>query len=127
MPTSILLIQVSVHPVTWKFLDKLFNSQLENPSRDNSVMLVEPFSNLPDQLYVGHSLSSVCSNLLPIQIMNISPSPVRVCKRMNLGTVIPSTGVLLVSDEDLKTEVQSPSFECLVCQPQKEITYQPFK
>ena len=74
-------------------------------------MLVEPISNLLDQLYVGRSLSSVCRNQILIQIMNISPSPVKVYKGMKLGTVIPSTGVLLVSDEDLQTDVQSPSFD----------------
>ena len=45
--------------------------------------------------------------------MNISPSPVKVYKGMKLGTVIPSTRVLLVSDEDLQTEVQSPPFDHL--------------
>ena len=67
-------------------------------------MLIEPISNLLDQLYVGCSLSSVCRNQFQIQIMNISPSPVKVYKGMKLGTVILSTGVLLVSDEDLQTE-----------------------
>ena len=76
-------------------------------------MLVEPISNLPDQLYTERSLSLVCTNQLPIQIMNISPSPVKVYKGIKLGTVIPSTGVLLVCDEDLLTEVQSPSFDHL--------------
>ena len=45
--------------------------------------------------------------------MIISPSPVKVYKGMKLGTVIHSTGVLLLSDEDLQTEVQSPSFDHL--------------
>ena len=92
---------------------QLIVGQLENPSGDNSVMLVEPISNLPDQLYVGRSLSSVCSNQLQIQIMNISPSPVKVYKGIKLGTVIPSTGVLLVPDEDLQTDVYSSSSDHL--------------
>ena len=63
---------------------QLIVGRLENPSGDNSVMLVEPILNLPDQLYVGHSLSSVCRNQLPIQIINISPPPVKVYKGMKL-------------------------------------------
>ena len=94
-------------------------------------MFVEPIVNLPGQLDVRRSLSSVCRNQLPIQIMNISPSPVKVYKAMKLGTVIPSTGVLLVSDEDLQTEVQLPSFghlyyNSLICQHLKELNSSTF-
>ena len=51
---------------------------------------------------------------------------------MKLGTVILSTGVLLVSDEDLQTEVQSPSFDHLQFPSLStseiiELNYQPFK
>ena len=45
--------------------------------------------------------------------MNTSPSPVKIYKGMSLGTAIPETNVLLISDDDLQTEVQSPLFDHL--------------
>ena len=76
-------------------------------------MLVELAFNFPDQLYVAYSLSSVCNNQVPIQLMNISPSPVKIYKGMRLGIVISETNVLLVFNENLQTEAQSPLFDHL--------------
>ena len=79
---------------------QLIAGQLDNPCGDISVVLTEPLLNLTNQLYVGHSLSSVCNNQVPIQVMNVSLSPVTLYKVMRLGTVTPEQNILLVSNKE---------------------------
>ena len=92
---------------------QLISGQVDNTCGDISVVLVEPLLNLPDQLYVGRSLSSVCNNQVPIQVMNISPSPVTLYKGMRLGTATSEQNILLVSDKESLTKPQPPSFDHL--------------
>ena len=60
---------------------------------DGSMVLIEPISSLPDYLYVACSLGLVENG----QVMNISPSPVRIFKGMRLGTTTPEHSILMVS------------------------------
>ena len=92
---------------------QLISGQLDPPCDGVSVMLVEPLSALPEHLHVAHSLSAVSDNQVTIQIMNINPSPVKIYEGMRLGTVTPEHNIFLVSDDDINTEVQSPTFDHL--------------
>ena len=49
---------------------------------DSSMVLIEPISSLPDYLYVACSLELVENGQVAIQVMNISPSPIRIFKGM---------------------------------------------
>ena len=64
---------------------------------DGSMVLIEPISPLPDHLYVA------CWLRMAIQVMNVSPSPVRVFKGMRLGTATPEHNILLVSQQESST------------------------
>ena len=92
---------------------QLISGELDSPCDCNSVMLVEPLSNLLDHLHIARSLSSVYSNQVTVQVMNTSPSPVKIFKGMKLATAIPERNILLVSDEELEAEVQMPNFDHL--------------
>ena len=45
--------------------------------------------------------------------MNISPSPIKLFKGMKLGIVTPEQNILCVSEEELKSTLQMPSFDDL--------------
>ena len=114
LTTSVWLIQVCMHHVTWKFLGKPYNSLLGSYTTIVETLQLCFLSQSPIA-----SRPTVC-NMLPklslkqkvsIRVMNMNPSPVEVSKE--LATVIPETNVLLVSDENLQTKVQSPSFDHL--------------
>ena len=70
---------------------------------DGSMVLIEPISPLPDHLYVACSLGLVENGQVAIQVMNVSPSPVRVFKGMRLGTATPEHNILLVSQQESST------------------------
>ena len=92
---------------------QLIAEQLDNPHGDIAVMLVEPLLHFPDHLCVGRSLSSVFRSQVAIQIMNISPSPIKIYKGMKLGTATPEQNIFLVSHEEVQTTSQLPSFDHL--------------
>ena len=85
---------------------------------DGSMVLIEPISSLPDYLYVACSLGLVENGQVAIQVMNISPSPVRIFKGMRLGTTTPEHSILMVSQQEssvgdppcLFDNVTAPSF-----------------
>lgn len=74
---------------------QLIAGQLDNPHGDIAVMLVEPLLHFPDHLCVGCSLSSVFRSQVAIQIMNISPSPIKIYKGIKLGTATPEQNIFL--------------------------------
>ena len=71
---------------------------------DGSMVLIEPISPLPDHLHVACSLGLIENGQVAIQVMNVSPSPVRVFKGMRLGVVTPEHNILLVSQQESPTE-----------------------
>ena len=77
---------------------QLISGQLDSPYGCNSVMLVEPLSNLLEHLHIACSLSAVYNNQVTVQVINYSPSPVKIFKGMKLATAIPKRNILLVSD-----------------------------
>ena len=58
----------------------LLDAVLSTFCNATSVMLIEPVLNLPNYLCVARSLSSIHDNQVTIQIMNISPSPIKLFK-----------------------------------------------
>ena len=71
---------------------------------NGSMVLIEPISPLPDHLHVACSLGLIENGQVAIQVMNVSPSPVRVFKGMRLGVVTPEHNILLVSQQESPTE-----------------------
>ena len=67
---------------------------------DGSMVLIEPISSLPDYLYVACSLGLVENGQVAIQVMNMSPSPVRIFKGMRQGTTTPERSILMVSQQE---------------------------
>ena len=92
---------------------QLILGTVNTPDVLNSVMLVEPVETLPSQLHIACSLSSCSNNNIPIQVLNVSPSPITVFKGMCLGKVTLGDEVFLVCDNNENTAVQAPSFDNL--------------
>ena len=91
----------------------LLDTVLSSSCNAISVMLVEPILNLPNHLRVARSLSRVHDNQVTIQVMNISPSPVKLFKGMKLGVVTPEQNILFVSKEEPDSNLQVSSFDHL--------------
>ena len=91
----------------------LLDAVLSTSCDATSVMLIELVLNLPNYLRVAHSLSSIHDNQVTIQIMNISPSPIKLFKGMKLGIVTPEQTILFMSEEESKSTLQIPSFDDL--------------
>ena len=91
----------------------LLDAVLSTSCDTTLVMLVEPVSNLLNYLRVVRSLSCIHDNQTTIQIMNISPSPIKLFKGMKLGIVTLEQNILCVSEEESKSTLQIPSFDDL--------------
>ena len=91
----------------------LLDAVLSTSCDATSVMLIEPVLNLPNYLHVARSLSSIHDNQVTIQIMNISPSPIKLFKGMKLGIVTPEQNIFFVSEDESKSTLQIPSFDDL--------------
>lgn len=78
--------------------------------------------NLPNHLCVARSLSTITPDKkVVLQVMNVSPSPIKICKGMKLGEVIPMQSVQLAecdnikaSDEELSIPDLSGCFRIIV-------------
>ena len=108
---------VYVHHVTWRFLEEqlcFLMQYFQPPAIDTtSVMLIEPVLNLLNYLCIAHFLSCINDNQATIQVMNISPSPIKLFKGMKLGIVTTEQNILSVSEEESKSTLQIPSFDNL--------------
>ena len=67
--------------------------------------LIEPadaIGGLPKYLCVARSLSTITpANKVILQVMNISPSPIKVYKGMKLGQIVSKQNVLVVGQDDM--------------------------
>ena len=68
--------------------------------------LVEPsdtIGNLPKHMCVARSLATIIpDNMVIVQILNVSPSPVKVYRGMKLGHIIPRESILIINQDDMK-------------------------
>ena len=68
--------------------------------------LVEPsdtIGNLPKHLCVARSLATITpDNMVIVQVMNVSPSPVKVYRGMKLGQITPRESILIINQGDVK-------------------------
>jgi len=76
-----------------------------------STLLKEPVDSLPDNLCIARSVSLVQHHKEVVkQVMNTSPSPVKLFQGMTLGRATLGDTILLVSDNEGQTGAPAPCF-----------------
>ena len=68
--------------------------------------LVEPsdtIGNLPKHLCVARSLATITpDNMVIVQVVNVSPSPIKMYRGMKLGQITPRESILIINQGDVK-------------------------
>ena len=84
---------------------QLILGELNGECSSSSEVLVEPSSGSPPIiLCVAWTLSPVLAGKVILQVMNVSPSPIKLYKGMKLGEATPRHNVLLVDDHVAATQ-----------------------
>ena len=83
---------------------QMLRGKVDPMHSNGSTVLIELTLPLPDNLHMARSIGLVEDGQVAIQVMNTSPSPVRVFKGMRLGMVTPESNIFLVSQQEMSTK-----------------------